>query len=69
LVKSTVSITVDREVLKWIRCKVEERVFASRSHAFEYAVTQLMKNEKPSKSPQNSKNLKIIRNYHKGVFE
>jgi len=50
LVKSTVSITVDREVLRWISCKVEERVFASRSHAFEYAVTQLMKNEKPSRS-------------------
>jgi len=48
-VKSTVSITVDREVLRWISYKVEEKVFASRSHAFEYAVTQLMKNEKPSR--------------------
>jgi len=46
LVESTVSITVDRDVLRWIRGKVEEGVFASRSHAFEYSVRQLMKKEK-----------------------
>jgi len=54
LTKSVVSITVDREVLRWISSKVEERVFASRSHAFEYAVMQLMKNEKPSRSLRKS---------------
>jgi len=54
LVKSTVFITVDREVLRWISSKVEEKVFASRSHAFEYTVTQLMKNEKTSRSLHKS---------------
>jgi len=53
LVKNTVSITVDREV-RWIRCKVEERVFDSRSHA----VTQLMKNEKTSRSLHKARALK-----------
>jgi len=46
LVKSAVCVTVDRNILKWISVKIEERVFASRSHAVEYAVAQLMKNDR-----------------------
>ena len=46
MAKSVVSITVDRNVLHWIRAKVKEGVFASRSHAFEYSVRQLMKKER-----------------------
>jgi Arc/MetJ-type ribon-helix-helix transcriptional regulator len=34
---------MDRKVLRWIEEKVDEGVFASRSHAVEYAVRQLMK--------------------------
>ena len=45
MVKSAVCVTVDRKIIKWISVKVEEKVFASRSHAVEYAVTQLMKND------------------------
>jgi Arc/MetJ-type ribon-helix-helix transcriptional regulator len=37
---------LDRKVLRWIEEKVDEGVFASRSHAVEYAVRQLMKQEK-----------------------
>ena len=54
MVKSTVSITVDRKLLKWISGKIEEKVFASRSHAFEYAVTQLIKNDRVNRSLHNS---------------
>ena len=46
MVKSATCITLDRKVLKWIEEKVDEGVFASRSHAVEYAVRQLMKQEK-----------------------
>ena len=46
MAKSVVLITVDRDVLRWIRDKVEEGVFASTSHAFECSVRQLMKGEK-----------------------
>ena len=40
---------------RWIEEKVDEGVFASRSHAVEYAVRQLMKQErKPTpESPRN----------------
>ena len=46
MVRSTTSITMDRAVLRWIQGKVEEGVFASRSHAIEYAVRQLMRQER-----------------------
>jgi len=46
LVRSGTSITMARDVLKWIDERVRERVFASRSHAFEYAVRQLMKGKR-----------------------
>ena len=45
LVKSATCITLDRKVLEWIERKVEEGVFASRSHAVEYAVRQLMRQQ------------------------
>jgi Arc/MetJ-type ribon-helix-helix transcriptional regulator len=40
---------LDRKVLRWIEEKVEEGVFASRSHAVEYAVRQLMRNDGKAK--------------------
>ena len=43
MVKSGTSITMDRDVLRWIDNRVKKRIFASRSHAFEYAVRRLMK--------------------------
>lgn len=45
MVKSAVCVTVDRNLLKWVGTKIEEKIFASRSHAVEYALTQLMKND------------------------
>ena len=43
MARSGTSITMDRDILKWIDERVKERVFSSRSHAFEYAVRELMK--------------------------
>ena len=43
MVRSGTSITMDRDVLKWIDERVKESVFASRSHAFEYAIKELMR--------------------------
>jgi metal-responsive CopG/Arc/MetJ family transcriptional regulator len=33
---------MDSDVLNWIDDRVKERIFASRTYAFEYAVRQLM---------------------------
>jgi Arc/MetJ-type ribon-helix-helix transcriptional regulator len=54
LVKSSTCITLDRAVLRWIQGKVEEGVFASRSHAIEYAVRQLMRQEKTRPNPEET---------------
>jgi len=43
--KKTITITVDDEILVWIKKEVEKAVFSSVSHAVRYAVKQLMKQE------------------------
>jgi len=39
-------ISIDPELLAWIDKKVEDRRFATRSHAFAMAIQELMKKEK-----------------------
>jgi len=46
LVKSGTSVYMDRKILSWIDEKIEENIYRNRSHAVEYALSQLMKNEK-----------------------
>jgi len=50
--------------IHWIRDKVEEGVFASTSHAFEYSIRQLMKKEKRRGTSQTPilKKLLLLRN-------
>ena len=40
------SITMDKKFLEWIQKKIEERIFASKSHAIEYAIKKLMDQER-----------------------
>lgn len=40
--KEKISITVDEKLLKWIDSKIKEKVFANRSHAFEFAIAKLV---------------------------
>ena len=47
--KSGTSVYMDRKILRWIDEKIKERVYRNRSHAFEYAVAQLMKNDRPQR--------------------
>ena len=47
--KSGTSVYMDREILSWIDEKIKERVHRNRSHAFEYAVAQLRKNDRPQR--------------------
>ena len=47
--KSGTSIYMDRKILRWIDEKIKESVYRNRSHAFEYAVVQLMKNDRPQR--------------------
>jgi len=41
LAKTKISITVDDELIKWLDSQIKKKKFASRSHGFEYALSQL----------------------------
>jgi len=41
-VKERITITVDKELLDWLDKKIEEKVFASRSHGIEFLIKKKM---------------------------
>lgn len=47
--KSRVAITIDAEFIQWIDHKIDEKIFASRSHAIEFAIKRLIEEEKAKK--------------------
>ena len=44
--KERITITLDKELLDWIDKKVEGRIFANRSHGFEFLIAERMREEK-----------------------
>ena len=36
--KERITITIDRELLDWVDRKVAEKIFANRSHGFEFLI-------------------------------
>jgi Arc/MetJ-type ribon-helix-helix transcriptional regulator len=46
MAKVRLQVTVREDIVKWIDKQVETLRFASRSHAIEYALGELMKQEK-----------------------
>jgi len=44
--KERITITIDKELLKWIDKKISEKIFANRSHAFEFLIMSYKKQEK-----------------------
>ena len=36
--KERITITLDKELLRWLDKKIEEKVFANRSHGFEFLI-------------------------------
>lgn len=49
VVRVKTSITMDRAVLEWVRRRIEDGVFASKSHAIEYALKHLIREEKKNR--------------------
>jgi Arc/MetJ-type ribon-helix-helix transcriptional regulator len=45
MAKKKTSVTLNEETLQWIEEKITEKKFASVSHAVEYAIEQLRKQE------------------------
>jgi Arc/MetJ-type ribon-helix-helix transcriptional regulator len=50
MVKKRLQVTVREDIVDWIDRQIETLRFASRSHAIEYALLQIMKNEKKESS-------------------
>ncbi len=44
--KERITVTIDKELLKWLDEKIEEKIFANRSHGFEYLIKRAMENKK-----------------------
>lgn len=49
MVKIKVSHTIDEELVRWMDSEIAKKRFASRSHAIEYALKQLIESERPKK--------------------
>jgi Arc/MetJ-type ribon-helix-helix transcriptional regulator len=41
--RTKLSVTIDSELIKWVEKQIEKKVFRSKSHALEYALSQLIK--------------------------
>ena len=46
MTKERITITIDKELLTWIDKKIEEKIFANRSHGFEYLIKKAENEEK-----------------------
>ena len=44
--KERITITIDNKLLNWLDSKVKDRIFANRSHGFEYLIKQKINEEK-----------------------
>ena len=40
VLKERVNITIDPKLLKWLECKIKDRVWASRSHFVEQKIVE-----------------------------
>ena len=41
----TYNSTIDKELLKWLDEKIDEKIFANRSHGFEFLIAREMEGE------------------------
>ena len=43
--KERITITLDDELLEWIDVRIAEKIFANRSHGFEYLLAESIRKE------------------------
>lgn len=54
--KERITITLDKELLSWLDKKIEDRIFANRSHGFEFLIKKSMKEEDNDKGTNYNHN-------------
>ena len=48
--KERITITIDKELLKWLDLKIKDKIFANKSHALEFLIKKKMNEEKGVKN-------------------
>lgn len=43
--KERITITLDKEILKWLDSKIDEKIFANRSHGLEFLIKRKVHDE------------------------
>ena len=44
--KERITVTIDKELLKWLDLKIEEKIFANRSHGIEFLIKRSIEEDK-----------------------
>ena len=44
--KERITVTLNRELLNWLDKRVDEKIFANRSHGFEFLIAEAEREEK-----------------------
>jgi len=44
--KERITVTMDKELLKWLDKKIDEKIFANRSHGLEFLIKRAAEGEK-----------------------
>ncbi len=47
--KERITITIDKKLLKWLDEKTDKRIFANRSHGFEFLIQKKIEEENEKK--------------------
>jgi metal-responsive CopG/Arc/MetJ family transcriptional regulator len=45
MIKERVTITIDKDLLKWLDSRITDKTFANRSHGFEYLIQRKLDEE------------------------
>lgn len=60
MAKQRLQVTVREDLVKWIDQQIEKAQFGSRSHAIEYALTQL-KDQTNSRDPAKQRRYQLLK--------
>ncbi len=41
--KERITVTIDKELLEWLDKRIKDKIFANRSHGFEFLIKRKMK--------------------------
>ena len=43
--KERITVTIDKELLEWVDNRIKDKIFANRSHAFEFLIKQKIRED------------------------